>query len=362
MRDASERPSLDVFAPIIAKHALAGLHREYPNKLAHLLVSSEDVASPRQLHPLFFGCFDWHSAVHSHWALARLLRLRPEASWAEAVVEALDESFCPENVAGELDYLATPGRESFEMPYGVAWLVQLGAELHRLRAPSASAWRQTIAPLEVVAADRLAGWLSRLHRPVRTGAHGQSAFAMALALDWARARHHTDLEALVVVKAHAFYGNDSAGPIGFEPSAYDFLSPCLAEGDLMRRVLAPDTFSEWLHGFLPGIERGTLRDRLVPVEPLDRADGRLVHFDGLNLSRAWMLDGIAAALSEDDPRGPVLSRLAVEHGRAGLGGLHTDHYAGTHWLGTFALYWLTSDLHGSPGATRPGIGKHTEVT
>jgi hypothetical protein len=267
---------------------LPSLHREYPTKLAHVLHGDADARPARELTPMFYGSFDWHSSVHSHWSLLRLLRLYPDAGWAIEVSATLDRSFTDSNARGELTYLED--RPGFEMPYGLAWLLQLACEAGR--------WRSVIAPLESLAARRFADWLPKLSHPIRSGEHTQSAFAMGLTLDY-------------------------AAPVSYEPSAYDFLSPSLAEADLMRRVLSDDELAAWLAGFLPSV------DGFRPVAPVDRADGKLAHFDGLNLSRAWMLRALGHR------------ELAEAHAAAGLAGVTDDHYAGAHWLGSFALYWLT---------------------
>ncbi|MEW6281917.1 MAG: DUF2891 domain-containing protein [Candidatus Eremiobacterota bacterium] len=299
-----------------------GLRRPYPNKIAHVLNGDQDARPPRQLTPIFYGCFDWHSAVHSHWSLVRLLPRLDENS-ALRVGRLLDESFRPEGVAGELTYLE--GRPGFEMPYGMAWLLQLAAELGE------RPWRAVLRPLEQAAADRLVGGLECLSHPIRTGQHDQTAFAMGLGLDHARAAGNRHLAERLGALARRFYAGDRLGPLAYEPSGHDFLSPCLAEADLMRRVLEPEEFAGWLDGFLPDLSG------LAPVTPVSRSDGKLVHFDGLNLSRAWMLRGIASAL----PNRPDLGDLAEAHGRAGMTWLEGATYAGTHWLVSFSLYWLT---------------------
>ncbi|RMH42575.1 MAG: DUF2891 domain-containing protein [Deltaproteobacteria bacterium] len=298
----------------LAALILPSLHREYPNHISHVLQDDADVRPPRELTPAFFGCYDWHSAVHSHWAIARLVRRFPAAAWADRARAALDRSFAPDRIRGEVAYLrARPG---FEMPYGMAWLLTLCAE--------ATPWRSALAPLERIARDRFAAWLDRLSHPIRSGEHTNSAFAMALALDYARAAGDRTLADAIVARAVDFYADDPPAPVAFEPSAYDFLSPSLAEADLMRRVLPPAAFASWLAAFLPSV------DRFEPVSPVDRADGKLAHFDGLNLSRAWMLRALG------------FFAAAERHARAGLRGVSPDHYAGAHWLGTFALYWYTA--------------------
>jgi hypothetical protein len=321
--------------------ALACVHREYPNKVAHVLNEDADARPPRELTPVFWGCFDWHSAVHGHWMLARLARLEPEAAFVPAARAELDRSLTAERVQGEVDYFLAPGREGFERPYGLAWLLQLGAELREWDDPDAARWSKTLAPLEAVAADRLREWLPKLAYPIRSGEHSQTAFAFGLALDWARTAGDEGLEELLVTTTRALYLGDVACPLGYEPSGHDFLSPCLAEADLVRRILPAEEFADWLAGFLPGIPEDAGPEWLPIARVTDRVDGKLAHIDGLNLSRAWMLEGIASALPLADLRSISLRAAAAAHARAGLEGVSDEHYAGSHWLGSFATYLVT---------------------
>jgi len=324
-----------------ARLALDCLHREYPNKVAHVLQSDKDVLPPRELTPAFFGCFDWHSAVHGHWLLVRLVRLLPEAPFVAEARAALDRSFTKENVAKELAYLRGKSRESFERPYGLAWLLQLSAELHEWDDADARRWRDALVPLEEEAAKRFLEWLPKLSHPIRTGEHSQTAFALGLVLDWARARKRDDVEKLVLERAKAYHLDDPAWPLAFEPGGQDFLSPGLAEADLMRRVLDREEFAAWLRTFLPDLSRESDEPPLRPAVVTDPTDGKLAHLDGLNLSRAWMLEGILAGLPDDDPRRALLRRMADEHARAGLESVTGEHYEGGHWLGSFAVYLVT---------------------
>jgi hypothetical protein len=330
--------------------ALSCVSREYPNKIAHTLESDEDAKPPRLLTPVFFGCYDWHSSVHGHWLLARLARRFPGGPFGGPARAALRASFTPEKVAGEVDYLAGKGRSTFERPYGLAWLLRLGAELRNWDDPEARAWATALAPLERAAASRLAEWLPKLAYPIREGEHAQTAFAFGLVLDWARVAHDATMERLVMAKTRDLYSKDRACPLAYEPSGQDFLSPCLAEADLMRRILAPPAFASWLRRFLPGIPRGG--SSWLPVATVtDPSDGKLAHLDGLNLSRAWMLDGIAASLPEADPRLPALRSAAAAHKESGLAAVTGAHYEGGHWLGTFAVYLVTgAGLPGFEGA------------
>jgi hypothetical protein len=335
-------PSLDeAAAGRFAALALACVHQEYPNKLSHVLASDADARPPRDLTPAFFGCLDWHSSVHGHWLLARLARRFPDAPFAAPARAALARSLTPANLAVEAAYLKTPGRASFERPYGLAWLLQLAAELRGWDDADARSWSAALAPLEAEAAARLATWLPKLHYPIRSGEHSQTAFAFGLVRDWAVATGNEAMRRQIDERARAFHLADRACPIAYEPSGEDFLSPCLAEADLMRRVLSPTEMAGWLTRFLPGVPRKGGAAWLPPGVVTDRSDPKLAHIDGLNLSRAWMLLGVASGLPAGDPRRASLTAAARAHADAALPAVTGEHYEGGHWLGTFAVY-LTS--------------------
>jgi len=319
--------------------ALRAVRREYPVALIATLERPEDLGLPRQLTPAFCGSYDWHSAVHGHWCLARAARLQPKASWAERCRTTLAESLTPANLAAELAFVER--RPGFERPYGLAWLLQLAVELRGMAHPPAAAWGQSLRPLENLAARRLVEWAEKLPWPVRSGEHGQSAFALGLALDWARDAGRLDERARLAGAVLRLYGADRAAPVAFEPSAHDFLSPVLAEADVLRRVMPPDDFGEWLGEFLPGSGDESLGRWLTPVTPPDRADGKFAHLDGLNLSRAWMLEGITAALHDSHELRAPLAQAAGVHSAAGLEGARGDDWMGAHWLASFAVYLLT---------------------
>ena len=325
----------------VAGLALDCVHREYPNKIAHVLDGDEDARPPRELTPAFYGCYDWHSSVHGHWLLARLARLYPDAETAAASRAALARSLTQANLQGEVEYLQTPGRASFERPYGLAWLLQLGAELREWDDPDARRWRQALAQIETLAADRIRDWLPKLSHPIRSGEHSQTAFAFGLILDWARGAGDPGMVELIEKRVADYYAEDYDCPLRYEPSGQDFLSPCLAEADLLRRVSAPDAFADWLTRFLPGIPEDGRADWLEPGVVTDPTDGKLVHLDGLNLSRAWMLEGIASGLPADDDRRSALVAAADAHRASGLAAVTGATYEGGHWLGTFATYLIT---------------------
>ena len=321
--------------------ALACVHKEYPNKISHVLNSDADVAPPRKLTPAFCGCFDWHSSVHGHWLLVRLLRTFPDASFAISARDALKKSLTAENLNGEAAYLRGEGRASFERPYGLAWLLQLCAELREWDDPQTREMLANLKPLEDAAVERLTSWLPKLSHPVRIGEHDQTAFALGLILDYARGKNDEGLAKLAADSARNFFLADKNCPLGYEPSGEDFLSPCLGEADVMRRVLPQREFAKWLSEFLPPIPTKATGNWLpVAISP-DPSDPKLAHLDGLNLSRAWMLEGVLSALSADDPRRRALASAADAHRRAGLAAVTGEHYEGGHWLGSFAVYLTT---------------------
>lgn len=324
-----------------AELALGCVGREYPNKISHVMSSDADVAPPRKLHPAFYGCFDWHSSVHGHWLLARILATDPETPLKDKIVAALSDSFQPAKIAAEAAYMRADHREDFERPYGLAWLLQLVAELDEASDPHAAAWRETLRPLEEAVVWRIEKWLPNLVYPIRIGTHNQTAFAFGLMLDYAREAENAGLAALIEKKSRDFYAGDVHCPISYEPSGEDFLSPCLAEADLMRRVMGRKEFAKWLAAFLPEIPKDGSSDWLKPGVVLDPTDGKLAHLDGLNLSRAWMLEGIAAALPEKDRRRASLNAAAAVHEKSGLAAVTGEHYEGGHWLASFAMYLET---------------------
>ena len=323
-----------------AKLALACVGKEYPNHISHALNSDADVAPPRKLTPAFFGCFDLHSSVHGHWLLVRLTRMFPDGAFAASAREALQRSLTPDNIVQEAAYVRTEGRANFERPYGLAWLLQLVTELREWEDPQAREMAIALKPLEMAALERLKAWIPKLSYPVRIGEHTQTAFSFGLALDYARSAGDQEFADLVVAKARQFYLADRACPLVYEPSGEDFLSPCISEADLMRRVLSTAEFAKWLSGFLPQIQESNL-NWLQPVISPDPSDPKLAHLDGLNLSRAWMLEGIAAGLRKEDVRLRAIRSAAEAHKRAGLAAVTGEHYEGGHWLASFAVYLVS---------------------
>ena len=345
-------PKFDaIAAERFAGLALACVDKEYPNKISHVLNGDADVAPPRKLTPAFYGCYDWHSSVHGHWLLVRLARKFPDAPFTKPAREALRKSLTVENLKQEAAYLRGEGRANFERPYGLAWLLQLIAELREWNDPDAKEMLANLRPLEEAALDRLKIWLPKLSHPVRIGEHAQTAFALGLMLDYARSTRNESFDKLLADRARKFYFADKNCPMAYEPSGEDFLSPCLAEADVMRRLLPPAEFAKWLKEFMPQIPTTAKVDWLpVAVSP-DPGDPKLAHLDGLNLSRAWMLEGILSALPAGDSRRPALVAAADAHRNAGLAAVTGAHYEGGHWLGSFAVY-LVSSRGISPDKTR----------
>ncbi len=324
-----------------ASIALDNVKREYPNKLDHVMGGAVDVASPRSLHPAFYGSFDWHSCVHMHWLLARLLRITDQLPEAEAIAQTFDAHFCREAIAGEVSYLGQASTQTFERTYGWAWLLKLAEELGRSDSARFRFWQGNVAPLADAFVARYLDWLPRAAHPLRTGMHANSAFGIAFALDYARAAGEARLASACEAKALDWYANDRDYPAAWEPSGADFFSPALIEADLMRRVLAPDAFADWLGAFLTGLAESKPASLFTPAIPTDRSDGQIVHLDGLNLSRAWCFAGIAAALPAADLRVPAARAAADAHRVAGMQGVASSDYMGAHWLASFAALALT---------------------
>lgn len=325
----------DAASDRFAALALKCVRQEYPNKLDHVMHSAEEVRSPRSLHPAFYGCFDWHSAVHGHWMLVRLLRSQPGMARAAEIRAVLDENLAPERMAAEVAYFIQPGRRSFERTYGWAWLLKLAAELKAWDSPEARRWGAALQPLAEQVAQAYLAFLPKQTYPIRTGVHPNSAFSLDLALDYARSTGHTKLEAVILDRARVWFGGDRNAPLAWEPGGEDFLSPCLEEAALMAKVLPRDRFLPWFRAFLPGRP-----EALAPAVVSDRTDPKIVHLDGLNLSRARALYDLARSFAPKDPRRVSLIQAADRHARASLPHLASGSYEGEHWLATFAVRML----------------------
>jgi Protein of unknown function (DUF2891) len=309
-----------------ARLALKCARQEYPNKLDHTMNGPDDVLEPRDLHPAFYGCYDWHSTVHGHWMLVKILREFPQIPEAAEIHALFDEHFTEEAIAQEVDYFHQPNRKSFERTYGWAWLLKLSAELRAWKTPDAERWAETLQPLADVVAQSFMSFLPKQTYPIRTGVHPNTAFALSLVLDYPDEK----LAALAHERARTYYLKDRAAPISWEPGGEDFLSPLLEEAALMSRVLSPSEFKHWFKEFLPKVA-------ISPAIVSDRSDPKIVHLDGLNLSRAKCLFILAKALGRPD-----LAHLAEQHAQASLPHIESGAYEGEHWLATFAVQMLSA--------------------
>lgn len=323
--------------------ALEGIPREFPNKPSNVMTGPETVLGPRQMHPVFYGSFDWHSSVHGHWMLVRLAKTSHDAAVVADARALLDRQLTAEGLAAEAAYFDEKQNRSFERMYGWAWTLRLAAELRTWPDADAQRWASNLRPLEEKIVELTKDYLPRLTHPIRTGVHPDTAFALAQTLDYARAVGETELETQVVEFAKAKYLADRDYPARFEPSGEDFFSPACNEADLMRRVLPPAEFAAWLEQFLPGLGEADSPSAalLTPAVVSDVTDPKIVHLAGLNLSRGWTQNGILAGLPDDDPRRAALEASVAAHTRAGLEYVFSGHYEGEHWLATFAVYLLT---------------------
>ncbi len=324
-----------------ANLALNGLDTEYPNKPGHVFDGADTVAPPKQLTPAFYGSFDWHSSVHGHWMLIRLLRKFPDNRLDSEIREKLREHLSAENIKMEAAFFSEKRNKGFERMYGWAWYLRMVAECETWDDPDAKIWRENLRPLEEVLIKQAIDYLPLLQYPIRTGQHPDSGFALGQLLDYARAVGNQELETLVVKRANDFFAEDTDYPTRYEPSGHDFFSSCWNEADLMRRVLPQNEFVEWFDKFLPRLKEGESGNLLVPVEVTDVTDGKLVHLAGLDLSRGWCLQGIVSSLPADDPRIEMLKKAAADHAQMGYKYVFSGHYEGEHWLATFAIYLHT---------------------
>jgi hypothetical protein len=319
-----------------AETALGHVSREYPNKPDHILAGPGDARTPSALHPIFYGSFDWHSCVHSHWMLARLLRRFPELPQAPDIYHLFDKQFVSDKVAGECAYLTTPTARGFKRPYGWAWLLKLAEELALHRDPR---WSRALAPLAKIFAQRFLDFLPLATYPVRVGAHPNTAFGLRMAADYASVLRDVVLAAQLRDASVRWYGGDVDCPAWGEPGGDDFLSSALIEAECMRRLLPPHDFPRWFDRFLPRIAQGEPATLFQPATVTDRTDGKIAHLDGLNLSRAWCWRSIAATLPAGDGRRAVMEDTAERHLAAGLPHVAGD-YMGAHWLASFAVLAL----------------------
>ncbi len=367
--------------------ALHCIHREYPNKTGHVMNDESELWTPQEMHPAFYGCFDWHSSVHGHWMLIRLLKLFPDLGNAQQIREALDQNLSRENILGEVAYFQQEGRKSFERTYGWAWLLKLAEELKTWDDPQGQQWSVNLQPLSDELITRLIDFLPKQDYPIRTGVHPNTAFGITFALDYAQTakRLHTTaqsnltvrsdqpeisehpdqldqpeqhnqpdqleqidqpeqldhFEKVLLERAKYYYAGDQDAPLEWEPGGEDFFSPSLLEASLMTRVLDQDEFAIWLEGFFPDLLRNQVVSILQAVEVSDRSDPKIVHLDGLNLSRAWCMLDIVNHLPDENPYKEIFAHAAASHATEALKNIVTGNYEGEHWLASFAVYLLS---------------------
>ncbi len=334
--NASEPVILDVEeANKLIDLPLGCIETEYPNKLGQTLENKDAMGEPHELHPAFYGCFDWHSSVHAHWSLVSLLKQFPKIEKKEVIRETLKKSLSAENIKGELDYFKRSESGSFERTYGWAWLLKLAEELRTWEDPLGQELANNLQPLTDLIVENYKEFLPKLNYPVRVGEHTNTAFGLVLAYDYAEATENEEFLELIKKQAQEFYLKDDNCPVTWEPSGYDFLSPCLSEIDIMRRILPKNAFSLWMDDFMPQLKNEDFE--LEVGEVSDRSDGKLVHLDGLNFSRAWIFYGLANQYPEQFGH---LKSIANEHVAYSFPNLVGDGYEGGHWLGTFAIYAL----------------------
>jgi hypothetical protein len=326
---------------MFADLALKNIQTEYPNKPGNVVVDDDSVRTPKEMHPAFYGCFDWHSSVHGHWMLIKLLKEFPGNSAEKRIREKLNQNLTAENLAAELAYFQEKQHKSFERTYGWAWYLKLVAELETWDDADGKRWRSYMKGLEELLVERTQDYLPKLSYPVRTGIHPDTGFGLALILDYARTLKNETLEKAIVSRARDFYLNDTDYPTRYEPSGQDFFSSCLNEADLMRRVLPQAEFVAWFDKYLPTLKEGDGGNLLTPVIVSDVTDGYIVHLAGLDLSRAWCMQGIVQALPESDSRVALLKRSIAAHAKTGYEYVFSGHYEGDHWLATFAIYLHT---------------------
>ncbi len=323
----------------LAELPLECMQTEFPNKLGQTLGDATEISNPKDLHPAFYGCFDWHSAVHGHWSLVYLLKKYPQLEKRQEIIRKLQENISASNIAKEIEYFSPRHNSSYERTYGWAWLLKLAAELHTWDDPVAKELASNLQPLTKLIAEKYITFLPKLHYPIRVGEHSNTAFGLSFAYDYAEIVKDEELLKSIRDRAMAYYMDDQGCPLTWEPSGYDFLSPCLEEIDLMRRILTSTEFKTWLPTFLPALVKKDFQLEVGYVS--DRKDGKLVHLDGLNFSRAWVLYG----LTNQYPEYAHLRKIADEHVAYSLPNLVGDSYEGGHWLGSFAIYALQQQLN-----------------
>jgi len=305
--------------------------QEYPNKLGQVIGDSTDLKTPKQLHPAFYGCFDWHSAVHGHWSMVELMRLYPNLKQAENIKDLLKTHLSKENIAKEVEYFQQDINKGYERMYGWAWVFKLSQSLHEWDDPMAKQLHANLQPLIEILEEKFQAFIPKLVYPIRVGEHTNTAFALNMMHDYAKSLDDEEFLNEIKTAAIRYYENDENCPLEWEPSGYDFLSPCLEEGVLMKKVLDPEAFKSWIEKFLPELTKEDFTLEVAQVS--DRSDGKLVHLDGLNFSRAWNLFKLSKVEGLEH-----LQPIATKHFNSAYPNLVGDGYEGGHWLGSFAVY------------------------
>ncbi len=328
-------------ASLLVSLPLKCITQEFPNKTNHTSISDSDhVLLPSKLHPAFYGCFDWHSSVHGHWMMVKLLKSFPQLPEAMAVREAINKTITRENIIQEAKYFNLPLTAPWERTYGWAWLLKLDEELMTWNDPDGQKWHEALQPLIQKIVALWKAFLPKQTYPNRTGIHPNTAFGLVFALDYAKATGDTSFSKAIVKSAKAVFLNDKNAPASWEPNGSDFLSPCLEEADLMRRILPAKAFITWFNQFL---STSSLKHLTILPVVSDREDLQIVHLDGLCFSRSWCMQGLAKTLPSSDPRKKMLMQSAVKHLSASLPNVVSGNYGGEHWLASFAVYAMLND-------------------
>lgn len=324
-----------------ARLAINCILRPYPNKTGHIQIDSMQAKAPTDLHPAFYGCFDWHSSVHGHWMLVRLLKKYPALPQSVEIRRRINQNLTPENIQGECEYFNQPSNRSFERMYGWAWLLKLAQELYTWDDPDGQRWFQHLQPLTDIIIERYLEFLPRLTYAINSGVHPNTAFGLSFALDYADLMGHQELKGLIIERSRFHFLNDRDCPTEWEPGGEDFFSPCLMEAELMSKVLDKEEFKVWFNNFFPDLDQGKLQFLLSPAVVSDRSDEKIVHLDGLNLSRAWCMQQIAKVYEPNEQVYKMLIRGANLHLLRTLPYVASGEYAGEHWLASFAVYALS---------------------
>ena len=320
----------------LARIPMSCLNNEYPNKLNQVLGDKDDLKNPELLHPAFYGCFDWHSSVHGHWMLIKLVKLYPDLPEKSEIFRIMDQNLNPDNIKAEIAYFQDEHNKTFERTYGWAWLLKLAQELNDWDHPKGKIWFENTKPLSDLIRDKYIDFLPKLTYPIRTGEHPNTAFGLSLAYDYATSLGDTTFIKLITNRSKNYYQQDKNCPISWEPNGFDFLSPCLEEANLMQKILSTEQFQEWIVEFIPDFSS------ITPAIVSDRSDPKIVHLDGLNFSRAWCLLGISSSMPESNKED--LIHHAAEHFNSSFPHLSSGNYEGEHWLTSFAILALTTQF------------------